>query len=212
MRGSIHKTPVTTSALELTALARRAQAGDAAATDELLRQLYAVVRKHIHFLVGAGPVADDAVQETLIALHRALPGFRGDASPRTWALTIATRIARRLRRREARYVAADEPLEIAIFDTDQAGAAELALLHGALGTLAPRKREAFVLMGILELTADEAGRALGTFANTAASRFRHARAELEAHLRRRGEGAPAPVADAALTNPAGSRPPREETP
>ena len=200
---------VTAGADELADLARRAQAGDAVATTALLRGLFPVIRKQIHFLIGPGPVADDAVQETLIALHRGLPRFRGEASPRTWASTIATRIARRVRRKEARYVASDEPPEIAVFDTDLAGAAELHVLRAALDTLAPKKREAFVLMGILELSAEEAGRALGTFANTAASRYRHARAELEEYLLRRGEG-PAPSAKETLTNPAASPPPRKE--
>ena len=171
----------------LAALARRAQAGDATATAELLRALYVVVRKQIHFILGAGPAVDDAVQETMIALHRALPGFRGDASPRTWAITIAMRTARRQRRRDARHPGGGEDVEVAVFDVDQTGAAELAVMRRALAALDPKKREAFVLMGIFELTAAEAGRALGTFANTAASRFRHARAELEAYLARHGD-------------------------
>jgi RNA polymerase sigma-70 factor (ECF subfamily) len=169
-------------------LARPAAAGDPAATDELLRQLYTVVRKQIFFQIADRALAEDATQETMIALHRGLPRFRGDANPRTWAIAIAVRIARKLRHKAERYVA-DPELDIAIFDTDATGAAELAMLQNALATLAPKKREAFIVMGILELSAEEAGRALGTFANTAASRFRHARAELEELLRRRGETA-----------------------
>jgi RNA polymerase sigma-70 factor (ECF subfamily) len=190
---------------ELHALARRAQAGDQAAVTALLRDLYQVIRKQIHFQLGAGALADDAAQETMIALHRGLPRFRGDASPRTWATTIAARTARRVRRREARQPIGEVDVEIAVFDTDLAGAAELVLLRKALALLAPKKRDAFVLMGILELTAEEAGHALGTFANTAASRFRHARAELEAHLARQDAPAAAPAtrrAEEILTNPA----------
>jgi len=163
------------------------------AHEELLRELYGVVRKQIHFQIADAALAEDAVQETMIALHRGLPKFRGDASPKTWAIAIAVRTARRLRRKAARYVAEPE-LDLAVFDTDATGAAELALLRRTLAQLAPKKREAFVLMGILELTAEEAGRALGTFANTAASRYRHARAELEE----------------LLTNPAGTGPPKEQ--
>jgi RNA polymerase sigma-70 factor, ECF subfamily len=170
----------------LAELARRAQLGDAGARDELFRRLYGVIGKQIHFQIRDPALAEDALQETMIALHRGLERFRGDASPRTWAITIAVRIARRMRRKHARYIA-DAELDVAIFDTDPDGAAELVLLRKLLDGLAPKKREAFVLMGILELSAEEAGRALGTFANTAASRYRHARAELEAHLARRGE-------------------------
>jgi RNA polymerase sigma-70 factor (ECF subfamily) len=162
---------------------------------ELLRQLYPVVRKQIHFLLGPGAVADDAVQETMIAVYRGLPKFRGDASVKTWAIAIAMRTARRVRRQNARH-AGEEEAEIAVFDTDQTGAAELVMLQRALDVLSPKKREAFVLMGILELTAQEAGSALGTFANTAASRYRHACAELER----------------SLTDPAGSDAPKKDEP
>jgi RNA polymerase sigma-70 factor (ECF subfamily) len=177
--------------MELLDLARRAQAGDRDATSALLRQLYDVVRRQVYYQLGSGPAADDAVQETMIALHRGLAQFRGDASPRTWATTIAARVARRMRRKEARHAAgADGEAEVAIFDTDLAGAAEIVLLRTALETLAPKKRDAFVLMGILELTAEEAGKALGTFANTAASRYRHARTELEQFLTRSARSEP----------------------
>jgi DNA-directed RNA polymerase specialized sigma24 family protein len=68
------------------------------------------------------------------------------------------------------------------------------MLRRALAKLAPKKRDAFVLMAIFELTAAEAGRALGTFANTAASRFRHARAELAAIVSREKFDEPVPLA------------------
>lgn len=170
---------------DLAQLAAAARDGDPAARRELLAALYVVVRKHVYFVLrGAQALADDAVQETMIAIHRGLADFRGDANPRSWALTIATRTAYRLRRKEARYVPSgdDDALEVEIFDVDQRGAAELAALRKLLADLAPKKRDAFVLMAIFELSAEEAGRALGTFANTAASRYRHARAELEGKL------------------------------
>lgn len=163
---------------ELGALARQAREGSASARHALLAELYTAVRKHIYLLIGSGALADDAVQETMISLHRGLAGFRGDASPKTWALAIATRTAYRLRRKESRYIPDDE-IDAAVFDVGPTEAAELVVLRKALDTLAPKKRAAFVLMAIFELTAEEAGDALGTFTNTAASRFRHARADLE---------------------------------
>jgi RNA polymerase sigma-70 factor (ECF subfamily) len=149
----------------------------------MLRELYGPVRKHVYFLLGGGALADDAVQETMIAIHRGLAGFRGEANPRTWALTIATRTALRMRKKEARYVVTDE-VDTAVFDVDTAAAGELVMLRRALAQLDAKKRDAFVLMTIFELTAEEAGKALKTFANTAASRNRHARAELEVILAR----------------------------
>jgi RNA polymerase sigma-70 factor (ECF subfamily) len=162
-------------------LALGARSGDVRARDELLRLLYTAVRKHVYFVIGGGPLAEDAVQETMIAIYRGLASFQGDAHPRTWALTIATRIARRLRARDARHIPTDE-LDRAIFDIDESGAAEMVLLRRALAQLSPKKRDAFILMSLLDLTAEETGKALSTFANTAASRDRHARTELAAYL------------------------------
>jgi RNA polymerase sigma-70 factor (ECF subfamily) len=144
----------------------------------------------------------------LLALHRALPRFRGDASVRTWAIAIALRVARRVRHGASRRPPAVTDLEIAVFDTDLSGAAELAMLRRLLARLSPKKREAFVLMGILELTAEEAGRALGTSANTAASRYRHGRGELETYLLR-DQAAAAAGEREALTSLAASAPPKK---
>jgi RNA polymerase sigma-70 factor (ECF subfamily) len=189
--------------VELAALARRAQRGDSDARHALLVELYGAVRKHLYLVLGTGALADDAVQDTMLALHRGLAGFRGDtASPRTWALAIATRIAYRLRRRESRYQLVDDgTVDVGVLDVEPVAAAELTMLRKALATLSPRKRDAFVLMAIFELSAQEAGGVLGTFANTAASRFRHARAELEARLRARTTKFDEPVAVRA-TDPA----------
>jgi RNA polymerase sigma-70 factor (ECF subfamily) len=170
---------------ELTALVRRAQSGDAGARDELLVELYCSVRKHIYLVLGSRALVEDAVQETMFALYRGLPGFRGEASPHTWALTVATRVAHRLRAREARYDLAEDGIaDTSVFDAGPAEAAELALLQRALARLTPKKRDAFVLMAIFELSAEEAGHVLEVPANTAASQYRHARAELQARFKR----------------------------
>jgi RNA polymerase sigma-70 factor, ECF subfamily len=164
-------------------LARRAQRGDTDARDRLVRALYVAVRKHVYFVIGSGPIADDAVQETMLALHQGLAGFRGEASPQTWALRIATRTAVRVRRRDSRQVATEE-LDLAVFDADLERAAQMAVLRRTLARVSDKKRDAFVLMSLLDLTAVEAGAVLGVPANTAASRDRQARAELEDLLAR----------------------------
>lgn len=144
-----------------------------------LAALYPIVRKHLGFLLGFHPLTEDAVQESMLAIYRALPGFRGESKRTTWALAIASRIGRRYLRREQRLRAT--PGELASVPDGFEGPArsgELLLLIQCLERLAPKKREAFILMAIFELSASEAGAVLGTFANTAASRFRHARSEL----------------------------------
>lgn len=43
---------------------------------------------------------EDLCQEVFAIAHRQLPGFRGEAHPRTWLFTICRRVAARARRRD----------------------------------------------------------------------------------------------------------------
>ena len=178
--------PLVMTGAELAALARQAQIGDPVAREQLLVELYEPIRKHIYLMLGSDALVEDAVQDTMTALYRGLAGFRGDtASPKTWALAIATRVAHRLCAREARYqLVEDGTADVGMFDLAPAAAAEFAMLQRALATLTPKKRDAFVLMAIFELSAEEAGEVLEIPANTAASQYRSARAELHARFKR----------------------------
>jgi len=53
-------------------------------------------------MTGDHALADDVVQETFVAAHRAISSFRGDAEPATWLYRIAIRTAVRLRERARR--------------------------------------------------------------------------------------------------------------
>ena len=63
--------------------------GDTAAFGRLVeahqREVYGLAFR----LTGRGDVADDVTQETFLSAWRKLPGFRGQASFRTWVLKIA---------------------------------------------------------------------------------------------------------------------------
>jgi RNA polymerase sigma-70 factor (ECF subfamily) len=151
---------------------------------EVLEHLHPLLSRQLGFMFGFGPSTDDAVQESLVAILEALPSFRGDARIETWATRIALRTAWRMLKRERRAAPVEPPEET--YEIDYVRRAELRRLLEALESLSPKKREAFVLMELFDFTAQEAGRALGTFANTAASRCRHARAELSALLTNSG--------------------------
>lgn len=159
---------------------RQAQRGDPIARRALASYLYPIVHKHIGFTLGFVQGYEDAVQDALCAILMALPRLREPAAVRGWALAIATRTAYRALGRRRRDACADElPADYEAGSSDR----ELSLaLAQALSRLKPKKRQAFVLMEVLELTAEEAGEALGVPANTAASRARHARDELRAFL------------------------------
>ena len=75
-----------------TLLVLLAQTGDRAALEQLLRDVYAPLRRYITGLVGA-ELADDVLQETSLQIFRKLPFLREPAVFRPWTFRIASRIA-----------------------------------------------------------------------------------------------------------------------
>lgn len=71
---------------------------------ECHREVYALCRN----LVGNSSDAQDAMQETFIAVASALPSFRGDSSVKTWVHRIGIRAALKIRARSHRSF---EPLD-----------------------------------------------------------------------------------------------------
>lgn len=68
-----------------------ARAGDDAAFARLVGPLRRELHAHCYRMLGAAHDADDALQETLLKAWRALAGFEGRSSVRSWLYTIATR-------------------------------------------------------------------------------------------------------------------------
>ncbi len=82
------------------ALARRALAGEPGAVSALLCQLLPAVKSACRALLGPGhPDLEDAVQNALIAIHRALPSYRFECSIRHYAVRITLRTNHGFRRR-----------------------------------------------------------------------------------------------------------------
>jgi len=63
------------------------------AFEDVAEELSEPLRRYLERLVGDRATADDLLQETLLKIARALPGFEGRSSIKTWAFTIATRVA-----------------------------------------------------------------------------------------------------------------------
>lgn len=96
------------------ALILRAQAGDLAAFDQILRALEPALRRYVGRLVGARAIADDVLQETFVRIWRGLGWLRDPALFRAWAYRIATREAHRMLGRERQredHLAGDADLE-----------------------------------------------------------------------------------------------------
>lgn len=74
----------------------QARAGDAAAFDRLVAPYRRMLHTHCYRLLGSPHDADDALQETLLAAWRGLPGFEGRSALGTWLHRIATHASLRL--------------------------------------------------------------------------------------------------------------------
>ncbi|MDR2697246.1 MAG: RNA polymerase sigma factor [Holophagales bacterium] len=70
---------------------KAAQAGDQIAFTRLMGLFQKDVYGKAFSILRNHQDADDVVQETFLRVYRALPGFRGESSFRTWLITIATR-------------------------------------------------------------------------------------------------------------------------
>jgi RNA polymerase sigma-70 factor (ECF subfamily) len=86
---------------ELVALARQ---GDHQAYGELVDRHRLAVYRAALAAVGSAPEAEDAAQDAFVTAYRRLGTFRGEASFKTWLLTIAWNHAINRRRRLTRWL------------------------------------------------------------------------------------------------------------
>jgi len=135
---------------------------------------------------------DDVVQEIFLVVHARLSTLERPESLRSWIYGVVRRTvsshhrARRVRdARESQDPFEDianpmqpSPLDLAVL-SDQ-----VRLLWRLLGELGPLKREVFVLSELEQMTVPEIAEAVGIPLNTAYSRLRVARQELDEALAR----------------------------
>ncbi len=138
--------------------------------------------------------ADDVVEDALLRIHDAAPGFRGERGLRTWSLRIVANLCRdRLRRRKFQGDLPDEPdaFERAglQFDpiADWDGALDqrvmAAALERAIDSLPPDQREVVVLRHRLDLSHADMAELLNVPEGTIKSRLARALAVLREHLK-----------------------------
>jgi RNA polymerase sigma-70 factor (ECF subfamily) len=142
--------------------------------------------------LGVAPAQlDDAAQDVFLAVHRALPGFRGEAELRTWLYGIVNNVAFKQRRTVARKGRAEalltEPAGGGPTPDEQAQDAQAAEFVAQFAArLDDRKRDVFVLALVEGLAIPEVAQILQVPLNTAYTRLRSVRAELRAALERHG--------------------------
>jgi RNA polymerase sigma-70 factor, ECF subfamily len=172
---------------EATLQAHAARLGDHDAREAWVRASYRDVWRLCAALVDE-QAAEDLAQETFVRATRALHGFRGHSSARTWVLAIARHVcmdelrARSRRRRRETEIAA--VAEDALTAPDASG--EVAA-HELLSLLDPDRRVAFVLTQLFRFSYEQAAAICDCPVGTIRSRVARAREDLVAVLEEPGE-------------------------
>lgn len=148
------------------ALALKAQKGDKAAYDALLRAIAPFIRGVLVRSLAQPDWADDIAQEVLISVHKSLHTYGADRPFRPWLMAIVNfRRADYLRkhyggRRHLR-TSLDDADFVRTYVTNPAHAGEYADMERALDSLPEQQRRAFRMVRIEGLSAQEAAGALG---------------------------------------------------
>ncbi len=168
-----------TEADEATAWALAAQTGVPVAAAAFVRATQAEVWRFCASLVDT-PSADDLTQETYLRAFRALPGFEGRSTARTWLFGIARRTCADHLRATVRRRALLRRVGAGVDEATSPDPAGTVNAVHLLRTLRPPQREAFVLTQVLGLSYEEAAEALDVPIGTIRSRVARARMTLVA--------------------------------
>jgi len=191
---------VSISRVDDAALVARAREGDHAAFTALVERHTAAVHRAALAAVGSPADAQDVAQEAFLLAYQRLRGFRGDASFKTWLLTITWNQAinhrRRSRRWWHRFVSVDENDDaFAAADVASGGATPEELAAGrqlrddirrAIGTLPYKVRDALLLAQSGDYSYGEIGNMLNVPAGTIKWRVSEARRLVRQQLDARG--------------------------
>jgi RNA polymerase sigma-70 factor, ECF subfamily len=119
--------------------------------------------------------ADDATQDTYLAIWRAMGTFRGDSSARTWVYTIARRTALGTLHQRQRWGTTLDP---GVAEAPTSAAGEAFEIRQLLAELDVDRRIAFVLTQMVGLSYAETADICACAVGTIRSRVSRARADL----------------------------------
>ena len=166
---------------------------------EILSQRLASFYRIAYRVLGNREDAEDAVQDALLAAHKNLKQFRGEAQMSTWLTAIVCNSARmQLRKRprathvslDSRIGEGDESLSEVLEDgrpnpEDECHESKLrARLIKSVARLSPRLRKTFQLRYVDQLSVSETARVLGVPIGTVKAQTARARAKLLSSMRR----------------------------
>jgi RNA polymerase sigma-70 factor, ECF subfamily len=173
-------------------LLRRIGQGDEGAMASFYREHGRVVLAQVLLVVGERVLAEEIVQDTMLAVWRGAGSFRGESSVRSWVIAIARRQTRdRLRGRRLRVVddalLADQPGSGPGPEVTALDRAELAEVTRAIRELASPHREVLGLAFGSGLSLPEVASVLEIPVGTVKSRLSAARTALNRILDEKGQ-------------------------
>lgn len=168
-------------------LARRVQAGESAAFEELARRYLRPVYAVVGSLLRERADIEDAAQETFLRVLDRIHTYDATRPFAPWLYTIARNTARNRRKAASRHrVEPVETVGVAGGDPDPETRAmqhEMrALVEAALDDLPEQQRTAFRLFDIEDYSAQEVARLMGINAGTVRAHVHHARRALRERL------------------------------
>jgi RNA polymerase sigma-70 factor (ECF subfamily) len=171
-------------------LVEQVRLGDATAFGELVERHRGAVYRAALAALGNDADAEDIAQEALVLAFTRIDQFRGDASVRTWMVSIAWRLSLTRRRRlwwQVTRKASDTELPalraVSPSQEDRMQSAEfIRRVQQHIRRLPPKLRDALLLTAAGDLTQDEIAAALNIPAATFRGRVRDARLRLKTQL------------------------------
>jgi len=151
----------------------RGAGGDEEALRELVARHQSSLTRLASAVLGNRSDAEEAVQDTFVAAHRAADTFHGDSTVKTWLHTICYRqCLTRLRRKRVVHLYIDVDDTTYVYEPDPAG--QIAI-ENAVAELPEENRVAFALVDVLGFSREEAAALVGVAGNTMRARVARAR-------------------------------------
>jgi RNA polymerase sigma-70 factor, ECF subfamily len=190
--GATHDGAYDDGARDDAALLRRIGQGDEDAMTAFYREHGRIVLAQVLLVTGERVLAEDILQDTMLAVWQGAGTFRGESSVRSWVIAIARRRTRdRLRGRRLRLVddtfLADQPSSGPGPEVMALDRAELAEVTVAIRELAPAHRELLGLVFGSGLSLPEVAGVLEIPVGTVKSRLTAARTALSRILNEKGQ-------------------------
>jgi len=157
-------------------LVLRAQSGDREAFDALLREAAPPLLRYVTRVTGDAALAEDVVQETLVAIVRKIAWLSDPSLFRAWTYRIASREAFRLLKKQRRYV--EHAGEDGIVEAMPADPWQRERLLASLDKLTPASRAVITLHYLEEMPLSEVAAVLDLSIGTVKSRLAYGLAQL----------------------------------